>query len=114
MSTHATSIELIVLHYAGGDSEAHAPDLVYLVNARSEPGSVTMCLENTEDDPGICSLTLPAQRSVAPATNITGERIICIATPTSQIEMHVTSADAQHYWTTALTNAGTGLSRLPI
>ena len=97
MASYSTSVTLVSVHYDGGDTEAYAPDRVYISSANSETGALTVCFESTDEEKKIY-LTLSAHRSVAPVSGKSGVHIVRIFSGTARIYLCVNSATAQHYW----------------
>ena len=101
MDPFSNTVEIVSIFYDCGDSEEYAPDRTYISGRSSETGSVTICFENT-DEGDASHLTLIAHRAVIPASGHYGQYIARIIMPAMQIDLHVSSAEAQQYWVDAL------------
>ena len=101
MDPFSNTVEIVSIFYDCGDSEEYAPDRTYISSRSSETGSVTICFENT-DEGDASHLTLIAHRAVIPASGHYGQYIARIIMPAMQIDLHVSSAEAQQYWVEAL------------
>ena len=101
-AAYVNSIQIISVYYAAGDSDAYAPDLAYISGIDTEAGSVTLCFKNTEEEEDTTHLTLVAHRVIKPVSERPGQYIVRVAMPDMQIDLHVCSAEAQHYWIGAL------------
>ena len=93
MTSHSSTVTLVSVYYAGGDTEEYAPDRTFVSSASSETGSLTICLENTDEERHIF-LTLSTRRTVTPV----GMDIVRILSPAVRIDLHFSSGEAQQYW----------------